>query len=256
MNGAQTPEDVAELVEKQKSILAGAARLVKPGGRLVYATCSILDEENRGIVGDFLRKCPIHAAKARAMCLKEAASGSRWRSISSFGRIGMAPTASLPRCSSVSPEAGHRLSCTIVPYIPVKISRRGTEFSVDLPVCKDMNEIRKTLTAAIGDSALALCMDSRRIVALQREFDGIQRPVFRHFRPPVWGYILAALGLTHITIVSVTVFLHRHQAAPRAGPASPGEPLLPPMAVDDDGHWYEGSGAAIHRKAPRKCENR
>src|SRR5258706_1445757 len=58
MKWRQTPEDVAELVEKQKSILAGAARLVKPGGRLVYATCSILDEENRGIVGDFLRNAP------------------------------------------------------------------------------------------------------------------------------------------------------------------------------------------------------
>jgi len=55
MKWRQTPEDVAELVQKQKSILAAAARLVKPGGRLVYATCSILEEENRGIVEDFLR---------------------------------------------------------------------------------------------------------------------------------------------------------------------------------------------------------
>jgi 16S rRNA (cytosine967-C5)-methyltransferase len=55
MKWRRTPEDVAELVEKQKSILAAAARLVKPGGRLVYATCSILEEENRGIVEDFLR---------------------------------------------------------------------------------------------------------------------------------------------------------------------------------------------------------
>src|SRR5207249_9418317 len=55
MKWRQTPEDVAELVEKQKSILAGAARLVKPGGRLVYATCSILEEDNRGIVEALLR---------------------------------------------------------------------------------------------------------------------------------------------------------------------------------------------------------
>ena len=34
------------LVEQQASILAAAARLVKPGGVLVYATCSLLDEEN------------------------------------------------------------------------------------------------------------------------------------------------------------------------------------------------------------------
>lgn len=29
---------------------------------------------------------------------------------------------------------------------------------------------------------------------------------------PVWGYVLAALVLTHITIASVTIYLHRHQA--------------------------------------------
>lgn len=50
----QTPQALAELNEKQASILAGAARLVKPGGRLVYATCSILDEENEAIVEQFL----------------------------------------------------------------------------------------------------------------------------------------------------------------------------------------------------------
>lgn len=50
----QTPESVVELSRKQADILAGAARLVKPGGRLVYATCSILPEENEAIVDGFL----------------------------------------------------------------------------------------------------------------------------------------------------------------------------------------------------------
>ena len=50
----QLPESIVELNAKQISILSGAARLVKPGGRLVYATCSILDEENEGIVTQFL----------------------------------------------------------------------------------------------------------------------------------------------------------------------------------------------------------
>ena len=54
MKWRQTPKDVAELVEKQKGILSGAARLVKEGGRLVYATCSILEEENQRIVEGFL----------------------------------------------------------------------------------------------------------------------------------------------------------------------------------------------------------
>jgi 16S rRNA (cytosine967-C5)-methyltransferase len=50
----QTPETVAELTAKQAAILVAAARLVKPGGRLVYATCSLLDEENQAIVDAFV----------------------------------------------------------------------------------------------------------------------------------------------------------------------------------------------------------
>ncbi len=45
---------IAEMQEKQASILDGAARLLKGGGRLVYATCSLLDEENDRIVEQFL----------------------------------------------------------------------------------------------------------------------------------------------------------------------------------------------------------
>jgi 16S rRNA (cytosine967-C5)-methyltransferase len=50
----QDESDIAELTAKQGRILASAARLVKPGGRLVYATCSILPEENQGVVEQFL----------------------------------------------------------------------------------------------------------------------------------------------------------------------------------------------------------
>ncbi|WP_194712307.1 RsmB/NOP family class I SAM-dependent RNA methyltransferase [Noviherbaspirillum soli] len=48
------PESITELNTKQLSILEGAARLVKAGGRLVYATCSIMEEENESIVRKFL----------------------------------------------------------------------------------------------------------------------------------------------------------------------------------------------------------
>lgn len=50
----QTEQSIVELNVKQNAILAGAARLVKPGGRLVYATCSILEEENEAIVAQFI----------------------------------------------------------------------------------------------------------------------------------------------------------------------------------------------------------
>jgi 16S rRNA (cytosine967-C5)-methyltransferase len=54
----QSPETVAELSAKQAAILASAATLVKPGGRLVYATCSVLPEENQAIVAAFLESHP------------------------------------------------------------------------------------------------------------------------------------------------------------------------------------------------------
>lgn len=54
----QSPESVAELNAKQASILASASRLVKAGGRLVYATCSLLPQENQAIVEAFLAEHP------------------------------------------------------------------------------------------------------------------------------------------------------------------------------------------------------
>jgi 16S rRNA (cytosine967-C5)-methyltransferase len=50
----QMPEDVQELTQKQAAILARAAKLTKAGGRLVYATCSLLEDENEAIAKQFL----------------------------------------------------------------------------------------------------------------------------------------------------------------------------------------------------------
>lgn len=65
------PEAIAELNEKQLSILSGAARLVKPGGRLVYATCSILSEENEAIAEQFLATHPAFQLVPVAKVLEE-----------------------------------------------------------------------------------------------------------------------------------------------------------------------------------------
>ena len=54
----QSPETLAKLAEQQHSILNAAAELVKPQGRLVYATCSILPQENEGQIERFLREHP------------------------------------------------------------------------------------------------------------------------------------------------------------------------------------------------------
>lgn len=49
----QSPESVAALTVKQAAILQSAARLLKSGGRLVYATCSVLPAENEAIAEAF-----------------------------------------------------------------------------------------------------------------------------------------------------------------------------------------------------------
>ena len=49
----QSPKAIEELTAKQTAILASAARLLKPGGRLVYATCSVLAQENEAIAEAF-----------------------------------------------------------------------------------------------------------------------------------------------------------------------------------------------------------
>jgi len=54
----QSPQSVGELRIKQAAILRSAARLVKAGGRMVYATCSPLREENEDIVETFLAGHP------------------------------------------------------------------------------------------------------------------------------------------------------------------------------------------------------
>jgi stearoyl-CoA desaturase (delta-9 desaturase) len=73
------------------------------------------------------------------------------------------------------------------------------------------------------------------------------------FDLPWWGVALVALGLTHVTIVSVTVFLHRHQAHRALD--------LHPLASHFFRFWLwlttgmvTKEWAAIHRKHHAKCE--
>lgn len=70
---------------------------------------------------------------------------------------------------------------------------------------------------------------------------------------PWWGYVLVALGLTHVTIASVTIFLHRHQAHRALD--------LHPLPSHFFRFWLwlttgmiTREWAAIHRKHHARCE--
>ena len=65
----QTPASLARLCEQQASILMQAAKCVRPGGRLVYATCSFLAEENEHQIERFLENHPDYSLINATECL-------------------------------------------------------------------------------------------------------------------------------------------------------------------------------------------
>jgi len=70
---------------------------------------------------------------------------------------------------------------------------------------------------------------------------------------PWWGYVLVTLGLTHVTIAAVTIFLHRHQAH-RALELGPVPSHFFRLWLWLTTGMVTGEWAAIHRKHHAKCE--
>ena len=64
-------EDIPRLAQQQAAILHAASRLLKPGGRLVYATCSLLAQENQDVVRAFLDGHPEFACLDVAQILAQ-----------------------------------------------------------------------------------------------------------------------------------------------------------------------------------------
>jgi 16S rRNA (cytosine967-C5)-methyltransferase len=69
-------QTVNEVSEKQRVILQASAQLVKVGGRLVYATCTLLKQENEDVIEDFLSRHlefePVDACMIADRCLLKA----------------------------------------------------------------------------------------------------------------------------------------------------------------------------------------
>ena len=69
------PEELAALPQIQSTILDNLSRYVKPGGILLYSTCTILTEENEGVARHFLETHSNYQAEAFTCCNNTSDSG-------------------------------------------------------------------------------------------------------------------------------------------------------------------------------------
>jgi 16S rRNA (cytosine967-C5)-methyltransferase len=87
-----TPEQLGQRVEEQRRILAQGASFVKPGGHLVYITCSVLPEENQRQAAAFLAANPEYEALAANTLWMSHFAGSKVRArFSPEGGVAVTP---------------------------------------------------------------------------------------------------------------------------------------------------------------------
>ena len=91
-----TPPRIAELMAQQDALLDDAVGFLKPGARLIYATCSVLPSENEDRVAQFLARHPGFAV-APADARWSGAAPPAWHVFSTLHRLKRQPTVSLPQ---------------------------------------------------------------------------------------------------------------------------------------------------------------
>jgi 16S rRNA (cytosine967-C5)-methyltransferase len=87
----QSPKAIDELQAKQIAILDSAARLLKPGGRLVYATCSLMPAENEKVAEQFTAAHPEFKPLDAAQALEQAGVTRAAELVSPAGHLRLWP---------------------------------------------------------------------------------------------------------------------------------------------------------------------
>ncbi len=83
-----TPEDIVSLAALQREILSVAARYVRPGGTLLYSTCTVTREENQDNTRWLLAQCPdFSLAAERQLLPDEGCDGFYYAKLSKRSRL-------------------------------------------------------------------------------------------------------------------------------------------------------------------------
>ena len=121
-----SPETVCMCANRQKEILNSAARLLKPGGRLVYSTCTFAPEENEQVIGHFLQEHPEFTPET---------VDAPWFAQGKLGTFRMWPHKLLGEghfAAVLRKNAGEEHDCT--PEPAQKLPREYTEFAKSLSI--------------------------------------------------------------------------------------------------------------------------
>jgi hypothetical protein len=136
-----SPEHVLACAARQEQILISAARLTKPGGRIVYATCTFSREENEGAMETFLSAHPdFSLAESRRLYPHTSVGEGQFMAV--LNRSG---------------EAGDRSDLLAAPngeHIPALEAFWGETFRFDLPAAMLLPDGRVMLPPALLPRAL------------------------------------------------------------------------------------------------------
>ena len=147
-----SPEQAAGCAERQREILRAAERLVRPGGRLVYSTCTFNPAENEENIAWFLREYPEWRTEAFQLpgidgetgmftCLPHRTKGEgQFAALlrkGGNGRAAATADTSVPRPGKAEKE----MARSILPDMPEATHRLGNVLTY-LPDCPDMKGIR------------------------------------------------------------------------------------------------------------------